>query len=174
MTATTRSPVPATADLCDRFPDEVALAEPILRDFGGLRAFAGRIETVQVFEDNVLVRQALDRPGVGCVLVVDGGASLRCALLGDQIAQLAADHGWAGVVIHGAIRDSAQVARMPLGVRALGTCPLKSRKEGSGRRDVVLRFAGASFHPGHWVYADADGLLVAPRELVRVPGAHEG
>jgi regulator of ribonuclease activity A len=155
----------STADLCDAHHADLQVAEPVFRDFGGVRAFAGAIVTVHVHDDNVLVRHALNHPGEGRVLVVDGEGSLRCALLGDQLAQMAVDHGWAGVVIHGCVRDSARLARMPLGVKALAACPMKSGKEGKGRHNVALRFGGATFEPGAWVYADEDGLLVAARKL---------
>ncbi len=163
----------STADLCDAHRADVQVAEPLFRDFGGTRSFAGAIVTVHVHDDNVLVRHALNHPGEGRVLVVDGEGSLRCALLGDQLAQMAVDHGWAGVLVHGCVRDSARIARMPLGIKALAACPLKSGKEGKGRHNAVLRFAGVTFEPGAWVYADEDGLLVAARKLVGTAPTHE-
>ncbi|HEY6566540.1 MAG TPA: ribonuclease E activity regulator RraA [Actinomycetota bacterium] len=149
----------ATADLCDRFPD-ARVAEPILRDFGGSITFSGSIATVRVFEDNVLVRAALEQPGNGQVLVIDGGGSLRCALVGDQIAGLAHSNGWSGLVVHGCIRDSDALALVPIGVKALETHPRKSQKRGDGERDVPVTFAGLTFGPGDVLFADEDGLVV--------------
>ena len=153
-----------TADLCDAHADELQVAAPLLRDYGAA-AFGGPISTVQVLEDNVLVRAALEEPGNGRVLVVDGGGSLRCALVGDMLAQLGARNGWAGVVVNGCIRDAAEIARLPIGVKALATNPLRSAKHGQGQRDVPVTFAGVTFVPGQFLYADADGIVVAARAL---------
>ena len=158
-----------TADLCDAHPGELQVAEPILRDFGGARSFSGAIVTVQVHDDNVLVRHALNHPGEGRVLVVDNEGSLRCALVGDQLGQMAADHGWSGVVIHGCVRDVAGLSRLPIGIKALGSCPSPSAKVGKGRHGVTLRFAGVTFESGAWVYADEDGLVVAAKKLESRP-----
>lgn len=155
----------ATADLCDAFPDGVRVAAPILRDYGGVTAFAGQIETVRVFEDNALVRQALEREGRGRVLVVDGGGSLRTALLGGNLATLARDHGWAGIVIHGCVRDVAEIGATTVGIKALAASPLKSARSGLGETGLPVTFAGVTFLPGSWLYADADGLLVSGEEL---------
>jgi regulator of ribonuclease activity A len=145
----------ATADLCDQHDDKIKVAEPIFRPYGAHLAFAGRIATVKVFEDNVLVRQALAEKGEGRVLVVDGGGSLRCALVGDQLAVLARDNGWSGIVVYG----------IPLGVRALATHPLKSIKKGAGDRDIPVTFAGVTFVPNQFLYADGDGLVLSPVDL---------
>ncbi|MEJ2602434.1 MAG: ribonuclease E activity regulator RraA [Gammaproteobacteria bacterium] len=155
-----------TADLCDEFADRVLITDPVFRIFGRRTAFAGPVTTLRVFEDNVLVRSALEEPGEGRVLVVDGAGSMRCALLGDMLAALAADNGWAGVVVNGCIRDSADIANIDIGVRALATMPLKSRKLGRGERDVPVAFAGILFEPGHHLYADEDGVLIAAEALV--------
>lgn len=154
-----------TADLCDRFPDQLEILEPGLRSYGGRSRFHGGIATAVVFEDNVLVREALSEPGAGKVLVVDGGASDRRALLGDQLAALGRDNGWAGIIINGAIRDSAAIARIDIGVLALCTCPLPAKKDSEGRRDEMLRFSGVSISPGHYLYADEDGVVIAGRQL---------
>ena len=154
-----------TADLCDAYSDELQIAEPIFRSFGGRDTFHGEAAVVSVFEDNVLVKARLGEPGRGRVLVVDGGGSLRVALMGDNVATLAQQNGWAGLVIHGCIRDSVEVAEIDIGVLALATCPRKSAKEGRGDRDVEVAFAGVRIGPGDWIYADPDGLIVAPREL---------
>jgi regulator of ribonuclease activity A len=154
-----------TSDLCDAHGDRVRVLEPALKDFGGVARFSGPIVTVRAPEDNSLVRAALEEPGQGRVLVVDGGGSMRCALLGDQLGVLARDHGWAGVVINGYIRDSEAISTIAIGVRALGTVPRKSEKKGRGERDVPLTFGGVTFLPGEWLYADADGIVVAESAL---------
>jgi len=155
----------ATTDLSDAHPDAIQVAEPMFRDFGGQRAFHGAIATVKLFEDNALVRSILETPGARRVLVVDGGGSMRCALLGDQLAELAVRNGWAGVVVHGCIRDSEAIGQLPLGVKALATHPLKSIKRGEGQREIPVRFAGVHFRPGAWLYADGDGLIVSEHPL---------
>ena len=157
---------PATSDLCDAFPDRVIVAEPLLRDWGGASRFAGPIETLRVFEDNALLRQALESEGLGRVLVVDGGGSLRTALVGGRLARLARDNGWSGIVVNGCVRDAAELAAMPVGVKALNTSPMKSARAGRGERGVPVTFAGVTFTPGHWLYSDADGVLLAASELV--------
>lgn len=154
-----------TTDLCDIYAAELQVAAPLLRHYGGAPAFGGPISTVKVLEDNVLVRAALEEPGAGRVLVVDGGGSLRCALLGDMLAELGVRNGWAGVVVYGCVRDTAALARLPLGVCALASNPLRSAKLGQGQRDVEVAFAGVTFVPGHFLYADADGVIVAARAL---------
>ncbi len=154
----------ATADLYDAAPDEVFACELQLRHWGQRTAFSGPIATVRCLEDNVLVRQRLEEPGDGRVLVVDGGGSLRCALVGDILAERGRDSGWFGMVINGAIRDSAVINGMDYSVRALGTNPTRSTKAGKGETDVVLDFGGVRFVPGHWLYADADGIVVSARE----------
>lgn len=155
----------ATADLCDEYDDSARVAEPIFRDFGGREAYCGAIRTVKLFEDNSLVREALEEAASGDVLIVDGGGSTRCALVGDQLAELGVKNGWSGVIVFGAIRDSAVIRRIDLGMKAVGTCPRKSVKRGIGERDVPVRFAGVEFRVGEYVYADADGVIVAASRL---------
>jgi regulator of ribonuclease activity A len=155
----------ATTDLCDRFDAEVRVTDPVFHDWGGTPSFAGPIETLRVFEDNALVRQALETAGQGRVLVVDGGGSLRTALVGGNLAALAHRNGWSGIVVHGCIRDSAELAATPVGVKALAATPRRSAKAGAGERGVPVAFAGVSFAPGAWLYADRDGIVVADREL---------
>lgn len=159
---TTRRP---TTDLCDAHPTKVQVAAPLFRDFGGRVAFAGPITTLKVFEDNALVRSALEEPGQGRVLVVDGGGSLRTALVGGNLGQLGAKNGWEGILVYGCIRDSAEIAAVDLGVKALATIPLKSAKKGWGERDVPVIFAGLTFMPGAWLYADGDGVIIADAPL---------
>lgn len=155
-----------TTDLCDEFSDRLQVAEPIFGDYGGAVMFSGSIVTLKVFEDNSLVRTVLEEPGGGRVLVVDGGGSMRCALVGDQLAELAEENDWAGVIVNGCIRDSAAITEIPIGVKAVGVHPLKSVKRGVGERDIPVRFAGVIFHPGYYVYADEDGLLVSEKPLL--------
>lgn len=154
-----------TTDLCDAFSDRLQVAEPIFRDFGGRTSFHGSIETVKAFEDNSLVRSTLEGPGEGRVLVVDAGGSMRCAMLGDMLAELGVKNGWAGVVMFGCIRDSAAIAQIMLGVKALAVMPKKSEKRGEGQRGVPVRFAGVGFEPGAMLYADEDGIVVSAKEL---------
>ncbi len=155
-----------TADLCDQFGEKLAVVSPMFRHFGGLRHFAGAIVTLKCFEDNSLVREIFSEPGAGKVLIIDGGGSFRCALVGDQLAALAVENGWAGAVVFGCIRDSEAIREMPLGLMALATHPQKSVKRGVGDRGLALAFGGVSFRPGEFVYADEDGLIVAPAALL--------
>jgi len=150
----------STADLYDVHGDDLQSLPLQLRSFGGVAAFEGPIRTVRCFEDNVLLKQVLSTPGEGAVLVIDGAGSFGTALMGDMIAQLGVDNGWAGVIINGCVRDSVAISGMPLGVKALGTNPRKSRKEGGGEADVVVEFGGVAFRPGARLYADEDGILV--------------
>ncbi len=151
----------ATADLCDAHGENIRVAQPIFNSYGGRAAFAGPIRTLRLLEDNSLVRSALERPGDGAVLVVDGGGSRNCALLGDLLGALAVRNNWAGIVINGCIRDSKQIAAMDLGVLALATHPRKSRKQNRGEADVTINIAGIAVAPGNYLYADEDGLIVA-------------
>ena len=154
-----------TADLCDQFSDELEVCEPLFRDFGGKRAFAGQIATIKCFEDNSRVRDLVAEAGAGRVLVIDAGGSLRRAVLGDMLAEKAVANGWSGAVVYGCIRDSAAIGQMPLGVKALNVHPLKTDKRNEGQRDLPVRFAGVTFRPGEWLYADEDGVIVARRPL---------
>jgi regulator of ribonuclease activity A len=149
-----------TPDLCDQFGDRVAVAEPLFRDFGGRPAFTGVIETVRVFEDNALVRRILEGEGRGRVLVVDGGGSRRCALVGGRLAALAATKGWSGIVVNGCVRDVAELGIAAVGVKALAACPKAPSKTGAGERGVPVSFAGVTFTPGHLAWGDPDGLVV--------------
>jgi regulator of ribonuclease activity A len=150
-----------TTDLCDEHSDSLRVMAPIFLDYGGVKAFSGPVSTVKVFEDNSLVRGALEEPGEGRVLVVDGGGSLRCALLGDNLAELGRGNGWAGILVYGCIRDSADIARIDIGVKALNTHPLKSVKKGIGERDALVTFAGVTVRPGDHLYADEDGVVLS-------------
>ena len=155
-----------TPDLCDDFSDELQIALPQFNDYGGNASFSGPITTVKIFEDNTLVRQQLETDGQGRVLVVDGGGSNRCALLGDMLAELGVKNNWAGVVVYGYIRDSVDMGTMAIGVKALGTMPLKSKKRGEGQIDVDVTFHGVTFKPGDYIYCDQDGIVTATRDLL--------
>ena len=155
----------ATADLWDVHEVRLHSCQIQFRDFGALGRFCGMIRTVKCYDDNVLVRRTLETPGEGKVLVVDGAGYLGSALLGDQIALLAQQNGWAGVVINGAVRDVLVLAGIGIGVKALGSNPRKSGKAGVGQVDVPVTLGGVTFHPGEWLYSDEDGLLVADEEL---------
>ncbi|MES2740791.1 MAG: ribonuclease E activity regulator RraA [Pseudomonadota bacterium] len=160
----------ATTDLCDDNAvllgdGRLAVLPPVFRHFGKHLRFFGRVTTLKVFEDNALVRAMLETRGEGNVLVIDGGASLRRALVGGQLALLAQDNGWAGIVVDGCVRDSEEINSCEIGVRALATHPQKSGKKGAGERNVRIHVCGVPVNPGDWVYADADGLLVAQQKL---------
>ncbi len=150
-----------TTDVSDDMP-EALIPEPVFADFGGVGAFAGPAATVQCFEDNTRVREKLGEAGEGRVLVVDGGGSLRCALLGDNVAQLAADNGWAGVIVYGCVRDTGELAGIAVGIQALAPHPRRSDKRGEGAVDVPVTLAGARVAPGDSVYADGDGIVIVP------------
>jgi len=163
MTATPAFVLP---DLCDEFSDRMQIAAPLFRHFGGCGVFSGPILTIACFEDNSLVADRVREPGEGSVLVVDGGGSLRCALVGDNLARLAADNGWAGIVVNGCVRDVDELVQMPVGIVALAAHPLKSVKRGVGRRDEPVAFAGVQFVPGHFLYADGNGLAVTAQDIL--------
>ena len=146
--------------------ERLRIIAPMFQRYGGKTAFAGQIVTLKLFEDNSLVRAVLGEPGAGKVLVVDGGGSMRCALLGDQLAEMAVKNGWEGVVVYGCIRDSAAINGLPLGVRALNTHPLKTVKKNVGERDVNVTFGGVTLKPGEWLCADEDGVIVSTKPLV--------
>jgi regulator of ribonuclease activity A len=160
----------ATPDLCDDHPQlfddgRLAALPPVFRHFGQRVRFFGRVTTLKVFEDNALVRATLETPGDGNVLVVDGGGSLRCALVGGQLALLAQDNGWAGIVLDGCVRDSDEINACDVGVRALATHPRRSARTGEGMRNLRVFIGGVPVSPGDWIYADADGVLVAQQKL---------
>jgi regulator of ribonuclease activity A len=154
-----------TTDLYDDHEGTCETCSIQFRDFGGRRRFFGRIRTVKSFHDNVLFRRLLSEPGNGCVIVVDGDGSTARALMGDMLAARGRDNGWAGVIINGAIRDSAEIADIDIGVKALGVNPAKSEKKGAGKTDVELHFGGVRFRPGEWVYCDEDGILLTPDRI---------
>ncbi|MBJ7288516.1 ribonuclease E activity regulator RraA [Williamsia sp.] len=150
----------ATADLVDEIGEDVRSCDTQFRQFGGRREFVGPVRTVRCHQDNALLKKVLGTPGDGAVLVIDGGGSLHTALVGDLIAELGRSNGWAGIIAHGAIRDSAVIATMDIGVKALGTNPRKSTKTGAGEADVDVAFGGVTFRVGDIVHSDDDGIVV--------------
>jgi regulator of ribonuclease activity A len=156
----------STADLCDAHPQRIRVVDAVFQDYGGTSLFSGPVETVRVFEDNALVRGMLEQAGEGRILVVDGGGSLRCALLGGRLAALGQANGWAGLLINGCVRDRAELAAVSIGIRALNTSPMRPAKEGKGASGISVNFAGVTFAPGKVLYADADGILLADQALL--------
>ncbi|MEM6360381.1 MAG: ribonuclease E activity regulator RraA [Bacteroidota bacterium] len=154
-----------TADLWDEFEDELTVLNVTMNAYGKLDLFHGRCVTLKVYEDNTLVKKELQQNGKGKVLVVDGGGSRRCALMGDNLAQIAIDNEWSGVIIYGCIRDSSQINEMPIAVKALGTCPAKSRKRNEGIQYQELIIEGTRINNGAYIYADSDGILIADTKL---------
>lgn len=155
-----------TADLYDAHGDELQVAEPLLVSFGGRVSFHGPISTIQCFEDNSLVREAFSAEGDGRVLVIDGGGSLRCALIGDQLAALAEQHHWAGAIVHGCVRDSAALSQTAIGIMAIAANPRKSLKKGAGERNIPVRFVDVTFTPGDYLYVDEDGIVTSSNSLL--------
>lgn len=158
--------VPATCDLCDAHKGAsdgaFRVLPPVFRDFGGRTAFQGRVSTVRCFEDNSMVKAAVESPGEGRVLVVDGAGSLRRALLGGNLGAAAAKNGWAGLVIDGCVRDVAELAACAVGIRALAPVPMPTDRAGQGQRDVPLQLRGVWVRPDEWLVADANGIVVLP------------
>ena len=154
-----------TADLYDEYGDDLKVALPIFRDYGGKKIFHGPISTIKAFEDNSLVRKALEEPGDGRVLIIDGDESLRCAMVGDMLAKLGMENGWAGIIVFGCIRDADVISKIDIGVKALNTNPRKSLKQGLGVKDVPVTFAGITFNVGEYVYADIDGVIVSENKI---------
>ena len=152
-------------DLCDAHEDKIAILAPIFKDYGAQITFWGQAVTVLCYEDNSKVRELVATPGTGKVLVIDGGGSVRRALMGDKVAATALDNGWAGVVIHGAIRDAGAIGAMALGVKALATCPMKTEKHDVGEIDVPVTFAEVTINAGDYIYADINGIIVSREAL---------
>lgn len=158
----------STPDLCDLYPALVRAADPVFKDFGGRRSFGGEVVTIRCFEDNSFVKDTAGKPGRGKVMVVDGGGSVRKALLGDLIAETAQKNGWEGLIIYGAVRDVDALLSLDLGVKALASIPLKTERNGLGESGVPVTFAGVTFSPGEYVYANSTGIIVSPEPL-RMP-----
>jgi len=154
-----------TADLYDKYGDDLKVALPIFKDYGAKRIFHGPISTVKAYEDNSLVRTALEEPGEGRILIVDGDESLRCAMLGDMLAKLGMENGWSGIIVFGCIRDADVISTIDIGVKALNTNPRKSLKQGLGKRNIPVSFAGITFNVGEYVYADTDGVIVSEKKI---------
>lgn len=160
----------ATAEVCDTnaallVSGDLRVLQPVFQMYGQSRAFSGPIVTVKVFEDNVLVREVLESRGEGRVLVIDGGGSMRCALVGGNLGQLAQNMGWSGIVVNGCIRDVDEINGCDIGVRALAAHPVKSNKKGIGEKHVSIYIWGTLIRDGEWLYADSDGILVSKSEL---------
>jgi regulator of ribonuclease activity A len=158
------APYDLTPDLCDNHP-EARVLEPMLSNFGGRPVFGGEIVTVKCFEDNSFVKEQLGKPGKDKVLVVDGGGSLRRALLGDMIGASAVKNGWAGVIIYGCVRDVCELSELDLGVQALAAIPIKTERKGVGELNVPVTFGGVTFNTGEFVYADDNGVVVSASQL---------
>ncbi|MBX3495326.1 MAG: ribonuclease E activity regulator RraA [Parvibaculum sp.] len=156
---------PATTDLSDAHGALVQHAAPVFRDYGGRTAFSGPVTTLRVRDDNALVRAAVEGKGEGRVLVVDNDGRMECALFGGNLGKLAEENGWAGVVVHGCVRDTMELKACAIGVKALAAHPKRSAREGKGEKDVEVRFAGLTIRPGHWLYADDDGIILAETKL---------
>lgn len=155
----------STCDISDQLHPHVQYLDPIFKSYGGKTAFSGRIVTIKCFEDNSLVEEALKMNGKGCVLVIDAGESLRCAMLGDKRASDAFKNEWEGIVVNGSIRDSVMINSMTIGIRALGVCPRKSIKKGNGKRNLTVDFSNVKFIPNHYLYADEDGVIVIENKV---------
>ncbi len=155
-----------TADLCDDYSEELSICELAFTSYGKQKSFYGPIATVRVHEDNVLVKQALETVEEGTVLVVDGAGSRKCALMGDMLGEIAQSRKLAGIIINGCVRDVAELAKTDVGIFAIGSNPLKSIKKGLGDRDVTVTFGGIRWEPGHYAYADEDGVVVCKRNLI--------
>lgn len=161
----------ATTDLCDQFENDIHaglihVLPPVFQSYGQAQAFHGQAVTFKVFEDNTLIKKALENDnGTGKVMIVDGGASVRCALVGGNIAKAGTQNGWAGIVVDGCVRDTGEINELAIGVRALAAMPLRSLKKGAGERDLGVYIQGVRVNPGDWVYADADGIVVSPKAL---------
>jgi len=153
-------------DLYDEHLETIQVATPIFKNFGGRQKFYGQIRTIKAFEDNTYIKEAFEEDGTGKVLVVDGAGSLRCAMMGDQVATLGKKHGWEGIIIFGCIRDSIDVGKLDFGVKALAAIPRKTIKRQQGVRDIIVHFADAHFTPAHYVYSDEDGILISDRPLI--------
>lgn len=156
--------ITATCDLFDKFKDTIRYVLPGFQDFGGVKRFSGPVTTVKCFEDNSRVKELLATPGAGRVLVVDGAGSLRCALMGDMIAASAVKNGWAGVVIWGCVRDVAELATLPLGIKALAPTPRASTRRDQGLVDVPAELPGSTVNPGDVLFADEDGIVLLTAE----------
>lgn len=161
----------ATTDICDAHEELITkgllrVCAPVFKSFGGLTKFQGSAVTLKVFEDNTWVRNLLEEPGQGRVLVIDGGASLRCALVGGNLGVLAEKNAWAGILVNGCIRDTRELASSKVGIRALAVHPQKSNKRNVGERDLVIDFAGTLVRPGDMIYVDEDGILVSDKPLI--------
>ncbi|GAA3951549.1 ribonuclease E activity regulator RraA [Allohahella marinimesophila] len=157
----------STPDLCDDHGHDVQVLEPLFSNFGGREIFGGEVVTVKCFEDNSIVKDQVGQPGRGKVMVVDGGGSMRASLLGDMLAEKAAENGWEGLIIYGCVRDVDELADTDLGVQALASIPRKTEKRGLGDLNVPIKIAGVDIQPGDFIYADNNGIIVSKQSLVQ-------
>ena len=155
----------STPDICDKYESDVRVLDALFTDFGGKTEFCGEVVTIKCFEDNSVVKKLLDTPGRGRVIVMDGGGSLRRAILGDMLAQKGVDNGWAGLLINGCVRDVEILATLDIGVKALKPHPMKTEKRDLGDLNVSVSFAGQTINPGDWLYADKNGVVIANKKL---------
>ena len=154
-----------TPDLCDAYPQLISVVDPMFNNYGGRKSFGGEIVTIKCFEDNSRVKELVATPGEGLVMVVDAGGSMRCACLGDMLAESAALNHWSGLIIYGCIRDVDEIASTAIGVQALGVHPLKTHKQGVGEVDLAVTFGGVTFSPGDCIYADNNGIIASSQPL---------
>lgn len=155
----------STPDICDDFAQQLRVLDSAFVNYGGLSSFYGEVVTIKCFEDNSVLKELVDTPGEGRVIVMDGGGSLRRAILGDMLAEKAANNGWAGIVINGCIRDCVEISNTTIGVKALNTHPMKTEKRGVGDLNVAVSFAGQTIKPGDWIYSDDNGIVISDTEL---------
>jgi len=153
-------------DLYDEYLESIQVAAPIFKNFGGRQKFYGQISTIKAFEDNSCIKEAFEEDGTGKVLVVDAAGSLRCAMMGDQVAALGKEHNWEGIIIFGCIRDSVDVGKLDFGAKALASIPRKTIKHQQGVRDITVHFADVTFTPEYYIYSDQDGILISDKPLV--------
>ena len=156
----------STPDLCDDFPEHIRVLDPLFNNYGGRTHFSGQAITIKCFEDNSVVKELVGTPGKGQVIVMDGGGSLRRAILGDMLAEKASQNGWAGLIINGCIRDCDEIAATDIGVKALNIHPMKTDKLGVGQLNIPVTFAGQTIQQGDWVYSDNNGILIADKSLL--------
>lgn len=154
-----------TPDLCDAFPNDIRVVEPIFIDYGECRNFSGEIVTVKCFEDNALIKELVVTDGSGKVLVIDAGGSKRRALVGDNLATKAYENGWQGFIIYGCIRDVDEVANVAVGIKALASYPVKANTQGTGEINIPVTFGGVTFNPRDYIYADNNGVIISSKRL---------
>jgi len=154
-----------TSELCDIYLEQVDVVEPMFSSYGGRSSFGGQVTTVKCFEDNALIRSVLEGSGIGRILLIDGGGSLRRALIDADIAQLAADNGWEGLIVYGCVRHVDDLDELDIGIQALASIPVGADQQGVGEADVAVNFGGVTFLPEDHLYADNTGVILSPEPL---------